>query len=268
MNDITIPARVIFNIGPLPITDAILGAALTAAIIFGCLFLASRKFSIIPTKAQVMLEMLTEYVMEQLESAFHSRERAEKFFPFFMTMLIFLLIANQLVLVPFIFNITYGSGELLRLPTSDFSQPIALALVIFFISHVMALKISPLNHIGNFIVVKPLLKARTPMQFFQALVEFFVGFLNIIGEFAKIVSLSARLFGNIFAGEVMVGVVIGLAAWTQFIVPVPFIVLSQFAGLVQAFVFYLLSMQFIALAIDDATPSTEEDVLEPQPAAA
>ena len=75
---------------------------------------------------------------------------------------------------------------------------------------------------------------------------------------AKVVSLSARLFGNIFAGNVMVAVVIGLSAFTQFIVPLPFIVLSVFSGLIQAFVFMLLSIQFIALSIDGATPEKDE----------
>lgn len=258
MEEISIPARVLFNLGPVPITDAILTSLLITVGTFVFAYMAARKFSIIPTKAQLAMEMFAEYVMDQLENAFHSRERAERFFPFFTTLLIFLIIANQLVLVPFIFQITYEGHNLLRLPASDFSQPVSLALVIFVISHWMALKISPMTHFGNFIVIKPLLKAKTPMEYFQAGVEFFIGFLNIIGEFAKVVSLSARLFGNIFAGEVMVAVIISLAAWTQFIVPIPFIVLAQFAGLVQAFVFFLLSLQFIALSIDDATPRPEE----------
>jgi F-type H+-transporting ATPase subunit a len=96
------------------------------------------------------------------------------------------------------------------------------------------------------------------MDFFTAFVEAFVGLLNIVGEMAKVVSLAARLFGNVFAGNVMVVVIIGLSAFTQFLVPIPFLVLSIFSGLVQAFVFTLLSIQFIALSIDGAMDEEEE----------
>ncbi|PIZ52997.1 hypothetical protein COY25_04335 [Candidatus Uhrbacteria bacterium CG_4_10_14_0_2_um_filter_41_7] len=257
MKEITIPAKIIFSLGPVPITDANLGALLVTLGIFIVAFMASRKFSIIPTRIQIVFEMLTEYVMEQLENAFGDKERARNFFPMFITLLLFLIVANELSLVPLIFQITYQGDDLFRLPASDFSLTVALALTIFVISHIMALKISPINHLKNFIAIEPLLKARKPMEFFQATVDFMIGFLNIIGEFAKVISLSARLFGNLFAGEVMVMVIISLASFTRFIVPIPFIVLSQMGGLVQALVFFLLSIQFIALAIDGATPPAE-----------
>jgi F-type H+-transporting ATPase subunit a len=258
MNDITLPARYLFSLGPVPITDGFLGAVLVSITIIGFAILSARKFSIVPSRVQMILELVADYILEQLENAFRSKERARAFFPFFMTMIIFLLVANQFTLVPFVFEITHGGLDVFRQPTSDFAQPVALSILIFVISQWMAIKISPLNHLQNFIVIKPFLKARSPMEFFTAGVEAFVGILNIIGEFAKVVSLAARLFGNMFAGNVMVGVIIGLSAYTQFLVPLPFIVLSVFSGLVQAFVFMLLSIQFIALAIDGVVDQEEE----------
>lgn len=258
MTEITLPARALFSLGPIPITDGFLGAILVTITMVGFGYLAARKFSIVPTRVQVLMEMITEYIMEQLENAFNDKERAERFFPFFMTMLLFLVVANQFMLVPFVFEITADGADLFRQPTSDFAQPIALSLLVFIISNVMALKISPIRHLGNFIAIGPLLKARSVGEFFNAIIEFFIGFLNIIGEFAKVVSLAARLFGNIFAGNVMVAVVIGLASFTQFIVPLPFIILSVFSGFVQAFVFMLLSIQFIGLAIQGAQPEPKE----------
>ncbi|MDQ5919617.1 MAG: F-type H+-transporting ATPase subunit a [Patescibacteria group bacterium] len=73
-----------------------------------------------------------------------------------------------------------------------------------------------------------------------------MGLLDIIGELAKILSLSARLFGNIFAGDVMILVIVSLSTYTQFFVPLPFLALSIFSGFVQAFVFSLLSIQFLS----------------------
>ena len=250
--DIVLPASVMFTIAGIPVTDGLLGAVLVTVTILLFTIAAARKFAIVPTRMQVLFEMIANYIMSQLEAAFRSKERARTFFPFFMTMLIFLVIANQFMLVPFVFEVTYQGADFFRQPTSDLAQPLALSILIFIMSHVMALKISPLNHLGNFIAIKPLFKARSGMEFFQAGVDIFIGLLNIVGEFAKVVSLAARLFGNIFAGNVMVAVIIGLSAYTQFIVPLPFIVLSVFSGFVQAFVFMLLSIQFIALAIGGA----------------
>lgn len=248
-------------------TDGQLGALLVSLSIIGFGALISKRFTLIPTRAQMAFELIHAYIMEQLENAFGSRKRAEAFFPMFMTMLLFILISNQFMLVPFVFEITAGGLDVFRQPTSDLANPLALAIMIFIISHYMAIKISPMKHLSNFVAIGPLLKARSVGEFFNAGIEFFIGILNIVGEFAKVVSLSARLFGNIFAGNVMVAVVIGLSAFTQFIVPLPFIILSVFSGLIQAFVFMLLSIQFIALSIDGATPEKEE-VKELTPATA
>lgn len=258
MTDISLPAHVLFSIGSIPITDGFLGAVIVSLTIIAALILATRKFSIVPTRMQMILELVSDYIMEQLKNAFRSEERARAFFPLFMTMLIFILIANQFMFVPFIFELTYNGFDVFRQPTSDFAQPIALSLLVFVLSQWMAIKISPINHLQNFINIKPLLKARSPMEVFTAAIEAFVGILNIVGELAKVVSLAARLFGNVFAGNVMVAVIIALSAYTQFIVPIPFIILSVFSGLVQSFVFMLLSIQYIALSIDGATAEEEE----------
>ena len=264
--DILLPARALFSIGPIPITDGFLGEVLVTLSLFGFFLMATKKFAIVPTRLQLMLELLMSYIMEQLVEAFGDKERAERFFPFFITMLLFLTVANQFMLVPFVFEITLGGADVFRQPTSDLAQPLALSLLVFVISQWMAIKISPLRHLGNFISVKAFFKVRSIGDLFNACIEFFLGILNIVGEFAKIVSLAARLFGNIFAGNVMVAVIIGLSAFTQFIVPLPFIVISVFSGFVQAFVFMLLSIQFIALAISGAQPEEEEMTTEMAPA--
>lgn len=81
----------------------------------------------------------------------------------------------------------------------------------------------------------------------MGLLDIFLGVMDIISELAKIISISARLFGNIIAGEI-IGVV--MVFLVPFIVPIPFFVLSLFSGVIQAFVFALLSMQFIAGSIE------------------
>ena len=77
-----------------------------------------------------------------------------------------------------------------------------------------------------------------------------LGLLDIIGELAKVISLSARLFGNILAGELIILIIAGLAAFTPFFIPIPFFVLSIFSGVVQTFVFVLLSIGFMSTTIN------------------
>ena len=89
----------------------------------------------------------------------------------------------------------------------------------------------------------------------MAFLEFFLGLLDIIGEVAKLASLSTRLFGNMFAGSIIVLIIGGLASFTQFIVPMPFIVLGILSGFVQAFVFVMLSIIFISSTLQGAQPS-------------
>ncbi|HBU27541.1 TPA: hypothetical protein DEB00_00300 [Candidatus Uhrbacteria bacterium] len=258
--DISLPARVITYLGPIPLTDGQLGAILVSLFTILFFVLSARRFSLVPTRMQLVLEFVHDYIMEQLENAFHSKKRANAFFPLFMTLLIFILVSNQFALMPLVFEIMTSGGDVFRQPTSDLTNTLALSLVIFLICHFMAFKISPLKHLSNFFNVMPLLRARSVGAVFSAGIEFFIGLLNIIGEFAKIVSLAARLFGNVFAGNVMVAVIMSLSFYTQFLAPLPFIVLSTFSGLVQSFVFMLLAIQFVALSIDGATPAQDEQI--------
>ena len=122
----------------------------------------------------------------------------------------------------------------------------ALAIIVFMVTQIVAFTISPLHYFGSFIKVGEIFKARSVSAFFKALLDVFLGLLDIVGELAKVISLSARLFGNVFAGEVMVAVIAGLSDYTQFIVPMPFYVLSAFSGLIQAMVFAILALSFIS----------------------
>lgn len=261
MIDIRLPADALFIIGPIKFTNGHF-TALTITAIFTVFALWLRgRISLVPGRIQTAFEFVTEFLMGQLEPAFQDRKRAEKFFPLLMTSLLFILIANQFSLIPLVDNILVGDVHLFRSPTSDLAMTLSLSLFIVGLANVLAFSISPLHHIGSFIRIAPIFKARSVGQLAQALLDFLLGLLDIISESAKVLSLSGRLFGNIFAGEVMVAVISGLSVYTQFFAPIPFYFLSAFSGLIQAFVFVLLSTQFIASsvtsALDSKKPVTE-----------
>jgi F-type H+-transporting ATPase subunit a len=265
--DIALPSDVLFSIGPVNVTNGVLAAFTITAAFTAMALVARRNMGVVPSRLQVVLEILLEFVRTQLENAFGSKEKAAKFLPMVLTLLLFITVANQFSLVPLVSQIVVGGENLFRVPTSDLSQTFALSLMVVGLAHVLALRIAPVRHVGNFVKIGALLKVRSPKDLGNALLEVFLGVMDIIGEIAKVVSLSCRLFGNVFAGEVMVAVIAGLSAYTQFIVPIPFLVLSIFSGFVQAFVFMLLTVQFIASTVKSVQPPPKDEP-SPAPAAA
>ncbi len=258
MLDISVPAHVVFSLGPIPVTNAVVAAFVSSAFLIVFAVVIRLTMRVIPTRAQALVEFVFEYIDEQVTQAFGSKQRGRKFFPLIMTLLLFIAIANQLSVFPILFQILVQGKPLLRLSTSDLSQTLTLGLVVVGLSHVLALAMSPLRHIGNYIRIAPLLKVRSFGDLGNALIELFLGLMDIIGELAKIVSMSCRLFGNLFAGDVMVAVIVSLSTFTQFIVPIPFLLLGLFSGFVQAFVFTLLSIQFLAGPVNTAAMNREE----------
>lgn len=244
--ELKIAPDVIFTIGSVNITNTMLGFFVTSLLLIIIAILIRRSAGIIPSKSQVVVESILSFFYDKLVTAFGSEKDAKRFAPFIVTMFLLFLLANQFAVLPLITQVTAGEASLFKTPTSDFSLPIALGLVAAIISHVLALSIAPIKHLDGFVRISSILKIRKLKDIPNALLEVFLGALDIIGELAKVVSISARLFGNVIAGELMVVIItfIGGVA-TNFIVPIPFIFLSIFSGLIQAFVFPLLALQYI-----------------------
>ncbi len=252
----------IINLFGHPIPNTIITLILLTLFIFIGALLLQSSFGIIPTRLQVLFEEIYVFFYKQVHQVMGSVRRTRRFLPLILSIFIVLFITNQFSLIPLLGQITYGGEPLFRTPTSDASLPLALALSVIILSHILSFAISPLGHIGKFFNIQPLLKARSGKAIFDGIIELFLGILDIIGEFSKIFSLTFRLFGNIIAGEIIILVISGLALATSFIVPLPFMVLSIFSGLVQAFVFSVLSLQFIAGMLPP-----EEEVSETRDAA-
>lgn len=123
---------------------------------------------------------------------------------------------------------------LLRSINSDLNMTLALALVSAFMTHFFAIRyLGIIDYLKKWFTLNPIF--------------LFVGLLELVGEFTKIVSLSFRLFGNIFAGEVVLSTVATLAPFTAFLVPLPFYFLEIIVGFVQAAVFMMLTLVFMTL---------------------
>lgn len=246
--EIHLAPEAIAQVGPLIITNTMITTLFSTVIIILFGLYIRRGAGVRPTRLQVVFESMMEFMNEKIELAFGDNERAKKFFPLVFTIFIFLLFVNQFSLLPFVESIFIGPDQtpLFRTPTSDYSLPIALAILTLALSHILALMISPIRHVGNFLKFDVFFKIKSLKELPMAFLEFFLGLLDIIGEVAKLISLSTRLFGNIFAGGVIIAIISGLSVYTKYLIPIPFLVLSTLSGLVQAFVFAMLTILFIS----------------------
>lgn len=238
----------------IPITNSILAALLVSVLIIVIAVVMRLQLSLVPGRLQLSLEMILGYFLDQLEGSYKSEKKARILLPFFLTLFLFLMFMNQFSIFPLVNELVVSTGEgtvkLLRISTSDMSLPFAMALFVVLTSQVWAFVMHPIKHVSNYFRFHVFFQMKSIKELPFVIIEFLLGFLDIIGEIAKVISLSARLFGNIFAGEVMYLVIISLASFTQFVFPIPFVVLGIFSGFVQAFVFAFLSLQFMAITLD------------------
>lgn len=212
-------------------------------IILGLIAAANyRKLHLVPPFIQNLLEIVVESFLGLMEGMFGSREKSEKYFPVVATIFLFVLVSNWLGIVPGIGSLGFYEMKdgtevfvpLLRSTASDLNFTLALALV-----SVILINIFGIAALGVFTHASKFISFRGP-------IDFFVGILELISEVAKMISFSFRLFGNVFAGEVLL-VITGFLV--PYLVPVPFLGLEIFVGFIQALVFAMLTTVFISTAV-------------------
>ncbi len=244
---ISVAPEAVTTIGDYTLSNAMLSSFVVFAILAVFMIVLKSRLKLVPSRTQVAMEGLLTFFYSGLVDAYGSERRAQKHLPLILGLFLFIVLANQFTIIPFVQSIILEDGTFFfRNPTAHFSLPIALAIIVFLVSHIIAFTTAPMKHIGNFIRIGMFFKVRSFKDLGNAFLENFLAILDIIGEFAKVVSLAARLFGNVFAGTVMVAVITGLSTYTQFVVPLPFWILSIFSGFIQALVFAILAMSFIS----------------------
>jgi hypothetical protein len=155
-------------------------------------------------------------------------------------------------------TITSGHAPLLRPANTDLNLTLAMATVAVISSHVFGfISVGVFTHLNKFIQIGTLIKSirKGPIAIFTALVEMIVGLIEIASEVSKIFSLSLRLFGNIFAGEVLISVIGSIAI---LMVPAPFMFLELLVGLIQAAVFSILTLVYMTVASSQPHGGDEE----------
>ncbi len=229
--------EVIGYIRGIPITNSLVNTVFVDAVILSAIFFLKRYFRKVPRLFQNIVELLIETFYRFIESVSH--DHAQKIFPFVMTFFLYILIANWSGLLPGVTSIGFfHEGKhgkelvpIMRNATSDLNVTFALAFISLVTTHVFSIQTLGIKqYVSRFLSFNP--------------IYLFVGILEIVSEITKIISLSFRLFGNIFAGEV---VLLTISSLFAFIVPIPFLLLEILVGLVQALVFSVLTMAFMSI---------------------
>jgi F-type H+-transporting ATPase subunit a len=255
----TLYAEPVFHVGEFPITNSMLSAWLVVILVVVLALSLRKKIKLIPTGLQNILEVVFEAGFGIFDSVTGSRKKSMQFAPFVLAFFFFVLLNNWLGLLPGVGSIgqIVQSGHekffvpYLRGGTADLNTTLALATIAVVTSHVVGVVFvgwwKYLNKFVNFKILLEIPKKiiKDPTILLVNPIKFFVGLIEIIGELAKIASLSFRLFGNIFAGEVLLA---SMSAILAFGLPVPFMFLEIIVGLIQALIFSILVLIYMSIS--------------------
>lgn len=236
MEEISVAAPEAFHIAGIAITNTTFWLVLIAiglAVFFVSVFGKAR---IVPGKVQNLLEYMLETFLDFIDSITNSRKKTLEIFPFAMTLFLLIWASNLLELVPGL-----GVFPILRSPSSDLNFTLGLAaLSMFYVNYLALRNLGLVQYLGKFFN-------------FKSPISLFVGLLEFLGEFTRIISLSMRLFGNLFAGEVLLMVVSSGIHWAlAYLVPLPFLGLEVLVGFLQAFIFSSLIVVFYSVGTEKA----------------
>ncbi len=268
-HEATLYAEHIGDIGPLPITNALFTSWIVVGIIVIFALVLKFKIKQVPRGIQNFFEFVIDGAMSLADQVTGSRKISEKAFPMVFPVFIFILLSNWMGILPLggfglLEQTDHGQAfiPLIRSGTADINGNLALAIISILGANIFGIisiglwktinKYVNLNALGSiFTKIK-----KDPMIILTAPIMFAIGFLELIGEFAKVASLSFRLFGNVFAGEVLLA---SMAAVLAYAVPIPFLILEVFVGVIQAFIFAILTLVYYTIASQDHEEHDEHE---------
>tara|TARA_B100001750_G_C15499702_1_gene596368 strand:+ start:1211 stop:2143 length:933 start_codon:yes stop_codon:yes gene_type:complete len=235
------------------ITNTILSSWVVMIILIGLFYMGTRNMKMVPSGLQNFLEFILESLYNFVQGV-AGEENSRKFFPIIATIFLFVMLnawVGLLPIYPALGFMDHGhmKGHLLRPAGTDLNMPLALALISFVFVEFWGLKLLKLNYLAKFVRLENLRKG----NFAQVPIDLFVGVLELLSEFVRIVSFTFRLFGNMTAGEILLLVITYLV---PFVLVLPFYGLELLVGLVQALIFAGLTLVFVVVAV---TPHSEEE---------
>ena len=239
---ISLSAEQIGTLWGLPITNTMLMSFVVFALLATLAFFVRKNLSLVPGRLQTLIETLFVGILDYMTETLEDAKLARKLFPLILTIFLFIFTANIIEFTPGIGSIgwTHPGGEfapLLRSMNTDLNTTLALTVIAFIVIEVVGVAT-----LGFFQYSKKFVNL-------SSVLGFMVGIIELFSEVARLVSYSFRLFGNIFAGEVMILVI---QHFVPMVLPVPIMLFEVFVGFIQAAIFALLTLFFVKMAVTPA----------------
>lgn len=238
---VNLAPEILGTVAGVPVTNTLLTSLIVSALlsIFAVWF--SKKITLVPGKMQLFFEEILNYMYTFVEQTLEDVQAARKYFPLLMTVFLFISLCNLAEFIPGVHSIQFlgptGMVPFLRGTNTDLNMTLALTLIV-----VAVIEFAGIAALGFVHYMKKFFTLESPVKFFVGIVEF-------VSELARIISFSFRLFGNIFAGQVLITVV---TFFVPYILPAPVMMFEMFVGVVQAAIFTMLTLFFIKLATTEA----------------
>lgn len=254
--EISLKAETLFHVGALPITNSVL-TTWVVMLLLVMVGLAARRVRLVPRGIQNVVEMMVVSLYDMIKPIINNDKVTRRIFPLLGILFVFILVSNVAGLLPGVGSIglreIHDGHEILvplfRAPTSDLNTTFALSVISVVVTTVLGVAI-----IGPVSYTKKFIRLTSP-------IDFFIGIFEMISELSRLLSYSFRLFGNIFAGEVMISVITFLIPW---VIPAPLYAFELFVAFIQAFVFVVLTALFTGLAIVDHDAHHDEHQMAAQ----
>lgn len=244
----------VFHIGNIAITDSILYGWIATAIMVALLIWVARRATIKPKGGIIQyVEVIADFIVGTVRDAFDEKQRAQKYVLYFVTLFFFILINDLMGLVPVVGDaLSYNGHALLRPFTADFNATLAMAVVTMVLVYVSSVReVGLKNYLGHFFMGS----IKNPFYLFLGLIE-------IITDLTRVISLSLRLFLNIS----IVALIVVVFAWLGHILApltaTPFFFLDLFDDILQAFIFVLLGVMYLAIAVNHVTEHRQSSLTE------
>ncbi|MBI5078360.1 MAG: F0F1 ATP synthase subunit A [Candidatus Yonathbacteria bacterium] len=224
------------------ITNTMLMSFVVFALLATLAFFVRKNLALIPGRLQTLVETLFVGILNYMTETLGDEKLARKLFPLILTIFLFIFTANIVEFTPGIGSAGFfhANGEftpILRSMNTDLNTTLALTIIAFIVIEVVGVAT-----LGFFQYGKKFVNV-------SSVLGFMVGIIELFSEVARLVSYSFRLFGNIFAGEVMILVI---QHFVPMVLPVPIMLFEVFVGFIQAAIFALLTLFFVKIAITEA----------------
>lgn len=243
------------HIGGWTITNSMLYGWICAVVLIGLLTWAARKITIKPKGGALQfVEAGAEFVTKTVEGAFEDKARAAKYVPFFTTVFFFILLNNWFGLIPGVGDaIMRGDNPLLRPFTADLNGTLSIGLVTMLFVYAASIRESGgvLKYIRHFFVGSP----KNPLYFV-------IGILEMLTDLIRVLSLSLRLFLNVTIGEIVIAVFSYLGHAAAPLTALPFTLIEMFIGALQAYIFTVLSLMYLAIVVNHASEHAKHEAPE------